>query len=167
MIKGPDFIKAVDAFMIAKKSLVGVEAPQWAQARDEYKYCLKLPIEENDELSGQKLLIQADPTKDELVFSAGILFLDRCVDRIDIDKNDSHFNNWHPSLPTVVEGSHWHSWELNKNEFKKLAHFKKLRYASEFREAKQFDAILRWYCQGRNIELGAHGILFPERGGLL
>lgn len=167
MIKGPEFIRAVDAFMAAPKSLVGAKTPQWVQARDDYKYCLKLPIEENDELSGQKLLIQADPTKDDLVFSIGILFLERCVCRVDFDKGDHHFNHWHSSLPPVAKGSHWHSWELNKNQFRKIGHFKKLHYASEFREAKQFDATLRWYCQERNIELGAHGIFFPEKGGLL
>lgn len=167
-IRGPDFIKAVDAFMAAPKSLAGASDPQWVRSeRDAYRSCLKLPIEVDDEISGQKLLIQADPTKDALVFSVGILFLDRCICRIDFDKGDSHFNHWHASLPNVVQGSHWHSWELNKGEFRKLAHFKKLRYASEFTAAKQFDATLRWYCQERNIQLGAHGIEFPGRESLL
>ena len=168
MIKGPEFIKAVDAFIAAPKSLAGADDPQWVRSeRDIYKFCLKLPIEVDDELSGQKLLIQADPTKDDLVFSVGILFLERCICRIDFDKGDAHFNHWHPALPHVAEGSHWHSWELNKNDFKKLGHYKKLRYASEFRAAKQFDATLRWYCQERNIDLGAQGIDFPEKGGLI
>lgn len=168
MIKGADFIKAVDAFMASPKSLIGVTDPQWAlSGRDAYRKCLKLPIEVNDEISGQKLLIQADPTKDDLVFSVGIIFLERCVCRIDFDNRDRHFNHFHVALPHVVAGPHWHSWELNRGDFKKLGHFKKLRYASGFTAAKQFDATLRWYCQERNIQLGAHGIEFPGKDGLL
>lgn len=169
MIKGPEFIKAVDAFMPLPKAVRGEVDAKWKPARqgEPNKVELKLPIEANGELSGFQLLIAADPGQERLVFCVGILFLERSVCRLDFDDLDSHFNHHHPALPHHAVGSHWHPWELNRPLFKKLEQFKRLLYCEEFREAKRFEASVRWYCGKRQIALGNLNLEFPPKASLL
>ena len=170
MIKGPEFIRAVDAFMPMEKAIGGLEALSWRPARqgEAHKVCVKLPLEVDGEFREEhRLLLSADPDQDRLVFSVGILFMDWCVCRLDFDEFDSHGNHWHPTLPSRVKGPHWHSWELNRPLFKKLGNFKRLEYAEPFTAARRFDATLRWYCAERRIHIGGNEIPFPPRGGLL
>ena len=169
MIKGTEFIKAVDAFMPLPKIAMGGPALSWKPARqgEPNKVEVKLPIEANGELSGFQLFIAADPGQERLVFCVGILFLDRCVCRLDFDDFDSHFNWNHPALPSHSIGSHWHPWELNFPLFKKLDQFEKLLYSEEFREAKRFEASVRWYCGKRRIALGDIDLSFTRKASLL
>lgn len=169
MIKGPDFIKAVDAFMPLPKIAMGGPVLSWKPARqgEPNKVEVKLPIEANGELSGFQLLIAADPGQERLVFCVGILFLDRAVCRLDFDELDSHFNHHHPALPRHVVGSHFHPWELNSPLFKKLEQFKRLLYCEAFHEAKRFEASVRWYCGKRRIALGNLDLTFPPKASLL
>lgn len=169
MIKGPDFIKAVDAFMPLPKIALGGPVLKWQAARqgEPNKVEVKLPIEANGELSGFQLFIAADPGQVRPVFGVGILFLDRCVCRLDFDDLDAHFNRHHPALPAYSIGPHWHSWELNWPLFKKLEQFERLLYSEEFREAKRFEASVRWYCGKRQIALGDMDLTFPPKANLL
>ena len=169
MIKGPDYIKAVDAFMPLPKIAMGGPVLGWKPARqgDPNKVEVKLPLEANGELSGFQLVITADPGQERLVFGVGVVFLDRSICRLDFDDLDSHFNWHHPALPSHSIGSHWHSWELNWPLFKKLDQFEKLLYSEEFREAKRFEASVRWYCGKRRIALGDLDLSFPPKASLL
>ncbi len=168
MSKGSDFIVAVDAFMAAPKGLLGIQSPVWQPSRDAYAVRLKLPIEIGGELSGQHLVIDACPNHDPRRFHIGIQFADRVVCRLDYDPRATHSNDWAPTMEPFVRGPHWHSWELNRQEFKALGvQPKKLKLAVAFTQAREFDACLRWYCNARNIVLGAHSITYPERGLLL
>lgn len=169
MGRAADFVKAVDAFVAAPKTLVlGNTAPQWQPARDVYATRLKLPLEIEGEQRGQHLLIDAFPDHRPRVFCIGLLFAEHMVCRLDFDPPRVHSNGWHTALPSVVHGPHWHSWELNRPTVKNVGKFLELPYASEFTEAREFDAVLRWYCTERNIlEIGAHGIEFPPPEKLL
>lgn len=168
MAKGDQLAQAVDAFMAAPKTLHGTRAPEWSRARDSYAVRLKLPIELAGELSGQHLLIEAFPDRNPILFTIGLLFNERCVCRVDYDTAATHSNNWAPGLPPFVQGPHWHSWELNRDELRKRpSQYLRLPYAIEFTQARAFDACLRWYCDTRNITLGPHGIDYPHKSFLL
>ncbi|ALR08231.2 hypothetical protein XFFB_02065 [Xylella fastidiosa] len=168
MAQNSDFIKAVDAFMQAPKILHGTSKPVWESARNIYAARMKLPIEVAGELHGPHINIDAYPDHRPRKFTIGILFADRFVCRLDYDPGATHSNKWRSGLPPFVKGPHWHSWELNRKEFiKPDPHFPRLPYAIGFTKARHFDSCLRWYCQARNIHLGAHEIEFPYSGLLI
>lgn len=162
MGKATQFVKAVDAFVAAAKTLVvGNVPPKWQRARDDDGLRLQLPLEIDGEQFGQQLTIDAFPDRKPKMFCLGLLFAEHMIDRLDFDPSATHGNGWHSSLPAVVAGPHWHSWELNKDTVKAVGRFLPLPYADTFVGAKEFDAVLRWYCHTRNISIGAHGIDFP------
>ncbi|WP_143703979.1 MULTISPECIES: hypothetical protein [Luteimonas] len=159
---GNAFIAAVDEFMAAPKELRGKFNPRWQAARDSYGLRLKLPIEIDGELPGQTLAIDAYPGRDLLLFNISLIVENRCVCRLDYDLEAIHDNRWASHVPGAVMGPHWHSWEVNRENFRKLSSYPvRLHHAIPYDEARAFDASLRWYCQERNIDLGAHSIIFP------
>jgi hypothetical protein len=167
MLGKVEFIAAVDAFMLAQKTLAGVDTPlTWQRARDDDARRDKIPIQVNGEQHDQFLMIDSFPEHDSLKFCVGIMFSDYVVCRLDFDLDDVHGNNHAPELPLLVIGPHWHSWELNRNTIT-LGHLFHLSNALEFHDARQFDATLRWYCAQRNIVLGAHAIELPLAERLL
>ena len=169
------FVQAVDAFMAANKVLVlGNSAPQWQQARDNAAKRLKMPLEVNDEQHGQFLLIDSFPNHQSLRFHLAIIFDNpaapadhgQVVCRLDFHHEAIHSNGFGQSVPELVRGPHWHSWELNRHTIKRIDRHFDLHLAEEFTQARQFDAALRWYCKERNIQLGAHQIELPLPGDL-
>lgn len=164
---GEAFIAAVDALMGAPKTLQGVMNPRWQESRDAYAIRLKLPIQVGDEMTGQFLMIDAFPDRQHLQFTIALLVEGRAVCRLDYDPEVIHDNGWADGLPGMVKGPHWHSWEVNRDAFRKLSsHPVRLQRAIPFTQARAFDACLRWYCQERNIALGAHAIDFPASATL-
>jgi hypothetical protein len=168
MGKTSQFVKAVDAFVAVPKTLVLGNTPiVWQRARDDDALRLQLPLEVNGEQFGEQLTIDAFPDRRPRMFNLGLMFGVHMVDRLDFDPSSTHGNNWNSALPIVVAGPHWHSWELNRGTVRNVNKFIPLPYADTFSEAKEFDAVLRWYCQARNIQIGAHGIDFPAPGRLI
>lgn len=168
MTKTADFVKAADAVVAADKTLVfGNVGPKWERSRDEYATRLKLPIEIDGEQFGHHLLIDAFPEHNPRKFCIGLLFADHMIDRLDFDPLATHSNGWHSALQNVIKGPHWHSWELNRPTVKTVGRFLELPFADEFKDAREFDATLRWYCTKRRVALGAHGAEFPAPGRLI
>ncbi|MBS0566093.1 MAG: hypothetical protein JSS59_01605 [Proteobacteria bacterium] len=167
MLGKVEFVAAVDAFMLAQKTLAGVDAPlTWQRARDDDARRVKIPIQVDGEQHDQYLLIDAFPEHESLKFCVAIMFSEYVVCRLDFDLEVVHGNNHSHELPLLVVGPHWHSWELNRTTIE-LGHRFHLPNALEFHEARQFDATLRWYCAQRHIALGAHKIELPHAERLL
>lgn len=98
----------------------------------------------------------------------GLLFSERIVCRLDYDPGATHDNKWRNGLAPQISGPHWHSWEVNREDFRKIgSQLPRLPYAIEFTQARAFDACLRWYCSERNVLLGAHNIDFPHSSILI
>jgi hypothetical protein len=161
------FVEEVDAVLAVKKDLLGAEAPIWRPGRDVSEKRLKLPLSIDGEQFGQNLVIQAYPDYPTLKFRLGIECLGKIVCRIDY-ADETHGNNLAPhSLPILVHGPHWHPWELNRSHAGSILSYDSLPYAVHFKEARRFDATLRWYCAKRHINLDEHGITFPPKERLL
>src|SRR5690348_16517069 len=164
----PQIIQGIDEFIAANKDLVmGQGAPTWQAGRDDGSKRLKIPIELNGELSGHYMHIEAYPEHQTLKFCLGLIVNERMVDRLDFDLEGGHTNGFGAAVPNVVDGPHWHSWELNRHTIKRKDHFWELPYAAAFETAVRFDASLRWYCAERHIVLGAHDIELPAPERLL
>lgn len=163
------FKLAVDAFVSARKTPVFGNTPLvWQVARDVYGYRLKLPVEIGGEQHpGQFLLIDAFPDRKPHEFMIMLLFADHAVCRLDFEPTAVHGNPMSAPVQTIVRGPHWHSWELNRDRVKIISgkHFD-LPVAISVTGPRNFDDALRFYCQERNIELGAHPIQFPYPGQL-
>lgn len=166
MAKGSPFQQAADKLIADQKLLVGVDDPEWQPGRDPGSQRLKLPLQVNGEQIGAQLEIKAFPARNQPWFCVGVLFGEMCIDRLDVQQTD-HANPAGFGLRRLVNGPHWHSWELNRHQFSNAKNFKTLHLASEFTETRQFDAALRWYCKQRNIVLGLHGIAMPHPVDLL
>lgn len=169
MLSVAAFARAVDAFIEAPKvAIVGNSPPTWQWPRNQTFQRIKLPIEIDGEMAGSHLFVDAYRPAPAEKFSVGIMFMDEhVVDRLDYWLEDGHTNGLHPynaALPIEIQGPHWHSWELNKKTFKQIGNWLKFPYASPFDAARQFDAILRWYCAERQIAIGAHQISLPDPG---
>lgn len=162
-------LQAVDAYVAAHKTLVFGNAPLvWQDARDTYARRLKLPIEiGGEQYPGQYLLIDAFPDKKPQEFIVMLLFNDHTICRLDFEPTAVHGNPMNAPVPSVVQGPHWHSWALNRPHVKIVSgkHFD-LPVAISITGPRNFDDALRFYCQGNNIELGAHPIEFPHPGQL-
>ena len=166
-----EFVTVVDRVIVAPKKLVGAERPRWQAGRTQEEQRLKLPLEIDGEQRGQFLVIMAFPNYEPSpMFNIAFECCDKVVCRLDFDLDSVHGNNLRPrpqSLPALVHGPHWHSWELNRGEVRSILVYDKMPYAEPFTEAQKFDAVLRWYCGKRNIALGRHGLEFPMRSRLL
>ena len=161
---------AVDLYVSAHKTLVFGNAPLvWREARDDYAYRLKLPIEiGGEQCPGQFLLIDAFPDRRPCEFTIMLLFADHTVCRLDYEPSGVHTNPMNAAAPSIVRGPHWHAWELNRPHVKIVSgkHFA-LPVAVEVAGPRNFDDALRFYCQQRRIDLGAHPIEFPYPGQLI
>lgn len=164
-----DFVRAVDLFMEAPKSLYGIDIPQWRPGRqDAGEYKLKLPIEVDGQFSGQFLTILAYPNEDQQpAFKIFTEYESHCVCRMDYVLDHTHGNNWvemrEQGLPLEIDGPHWHKWEINRRAVNASEFPFKLPNAQPISPYRTFDDALRWYCGERNIQLGAHGIYLPGR----
>ena len=76
-----EFIAAVTAFLVADKTLAGVDMPpQWMPSRTRPEQCIKIPIELDGVQYGQQLVIVAPSARADfsisIVHSVGVVRLD-------------------------------------------------------------------------------------------
>jgi hypothetical protein len=166
-----NFVEMVDRVLRAPKQIIGAERPVWQMGRDQSERRLKLPLELSGEQHGIFLIIMAFPNHEPSPkFHIAIECCDKVVDRVDFELDAVHGNNLTPrpaGVPALVHGPHWHAWELNRGETRSMLDYDRMRHAKPFTEAQKFDAVLRYYCTNRNIEIGRHGIELPPRSRLL
>lgn len=167
-------IAAIDAFMLADKYPVGVDSPPSLEEGRELgtgELTVKFPLEINGEIGDQKLIITACPNSANLIFSILITF-EPTICRIDFDESVIHVNSHAigtDDIDSIVKGSHYHSWELNKRFFTHSS--KTIDLHNEIpleTNIRQFESALRWFCDENRIILGHdHRVEFPERTLLL
>lgn len=164
------FINDVDAFLTKRKLLSGVLEPaSWVPSRDVSERETRLPIEVDNEMYGQQLVIVSRPTRPTMDFSVCLLH-GVCVCRLDFDITGGHTNSLltRDTLPMVVQGPHFHRWDHNKRFVEDDLRLPRLQNAESLPQTiHTFDSALRWFCDSTNIELPhGHGIELPL-GGLI
>jgi hypothetical protein len=99
-----------------------------------------------------------------MMFRIGIQFDEKMVCRLDYELDATHGNDLGSGMAELmIQGPHWHAWELNRHSVSSVLHHDRLRNAVRYTAARRFDAALRWYCGERHISLGHHGIELPRR----
>lgn len=153
-----NFRDLIDAFMAAKKSMVGEaswnKGPRY-ETEGQQRYLQTLQI--NGETSPVKLLVDKYPFQFGLKFSIGFVCQVEIV-RLDYGKLVHHVN--HDRLPQGVpfgriDGPHIHSWLPNRSLFS-LNHFPdELYWAVPIpQNVKGFPNTFRWICGEHNVECG-------------
>jgi len=165
------FIAAVDKFMSLDKRLVGAdEIMSWQPGREPDTYFLKLPLEVDGEQMGQSLFVKAYPLHPTQRFSIGIIF-EPTICRLDFWLEGIHSNGLTATsegLSALINGSHYHPWEINKGCVESPNKLFKLQKAVPFTDARQFDSALRWFCGENKILLPPkHTIELPLRTRLI
>lgn len=166
-------VNAIDAFMSANKFLAGIDSPMnWQPGRElgSDEYIVKIPIEVNSEISGQKLIVNSYPNAETMKFSILISF-EPAICRLDWDVGAIHINSHatnEENISPTIHGVHYHPWELNKRFFTHSSRSIKLHNAIEFDQGiQQFDSSLRWFCDKNRITLPHnHRIELPRNGDL-
>jgi len=116
---------------------------------------MKYPLEIEGELRGAQLMVVSFPRERNLKFRLGILF-PAMICRLDYT-DETHPNSisgiLRRAVPYAVTGPHYHSWPLNRRFFHGVTVPQRLHDAVPYNEpGRTFDAILRWFCAGTNIE---------------
>lgn len=158
-----EFIRSVDTFIASLKvPMFGVGPTLWQPARDAYGLRVKVPLEVGGEIRpGQHLIIDAYPDRRPHEYTIGITFADLMVARLDFEPTAVHRNPPGAPVPGFVEGAHLHSWELNRSHVRLQNFHSRPPVAESFTDARQFDAVLRWFGSHYRINLGAHPVAFP------
>lgn len=167
-------VAAIAAFMAAEKIPIGVDVPQvWQPGRElgSGEYTVKIPLEINGEIGDQKLIINSTPNAETLKFCVLISF-EPAVCRLDYDEGDVHLNSHaigEDSIDPLVQGPHYHPWELNQRFFTHSSKAIELHNAVPFEEnIRQFDSALRWFCAKNKVILPHdHRIELPPKSMLL
>lgn len=168
----PKYIATVDRLMEAEKTLVGFDQPEWKPGRDQTTLSLKLPIEVGGELPPSTMFfIEANPHSRFMSFAMGLVVM-YCVCRLDYGNEASHLNGVgkvRGQLAPIIYGPHYHPWAINKRFVTSLATAFNLGLAEPFdSDARNFDAILRWFCGTNRIVLPHnHRIALPDPFTLL
>jgi hypothetical protein len=148
------FIQEVDALMRVDKVLIGGESVSWVPGRDDEEWQIKLPLEIEGEQFGHQLVLTANPTEGVGWFSIGLMH-GVGVDRLDIvGPYEAHRNPYDAlgrKIPTLLYGSHFHRWELNKQFVDSAAKLQRLPMAEPYSESEKLMSALRWYAGERNI----------------
>lgn len=164
-------VSAIDAFMCANKILIGVDSPMnWQPGRElgSNEFTVKIPIEVNGEISGQKLIINSYPNVDPIKFNILISF-ESAICRLDWDEGAIHSNSHATdgeNINPIIRGVHYHPWGLNKRFFTHSSRVIELHNAIEYgQNIHQFDSALRWFCDENKITLSHnHRIELPKKG---
>lgn len=146
-------IQQVDSFFAKQKQVIGFTNFIWQPGNAEYKKTVKFPIEVDSVQYGENLIINAHTNtkgKYSILISHEFSYC-----RLDITPNEEiHNNGFNPyNLPHHISGSHFHSWELNKNHIANFNKLSKLQYAEKFNETTKLMSALRWFCAKTNISL--------------
>jgi len=149
-------VAILDAFMAERKRIVRPDRQgTWLPGmNNDDERQLSWPLEvDGEQLPDASLMIIGYPRETVLCFRLQIL-CPAAVCRLDF--TDETHGNPLPlleDLPALVQGPHWHSWPINRLFFFQFDHPVRLRNAVPFDGAgRQFDAILRWFCQENNID---------------
>ncbi len=167
-----EFIKTVDALMGAEKVLVtGYDLIEWVEGRDStLEKCIKFPLEVGGVQSGARLELIAFPYHEILKFSISIIF-GTSICRLDFDDSDTHQNNLRTpqdNIPLLIQGTHFHSWELNRRLVVSPAALLKLKNAEPITNLRAFMPSLRWFFKRTNIVFPFDlSIDLPEKEKLL
>lgn len=166
-----EFVRYVDAFLSARKTLVGADEPLiWGQTRTTEGKRLRLPLLMDGEARGESLVLDVFPDRNPPTYHLMVV-IEPTVCRVDYDPGAVHPNDvFGPiSLPVQVEGPHYHSWPVNRYRFKTASYAVPLGNAVLLPKAPMsFDNVLRWFCTDNNIELPPkHTIELPPRTKLL
>lgn len=167
-----EFLKALDAFFGAKKTILGADQPYaWVAGWSQWERKAKFPIEVGGEApDGARFEVIGFPQERELKFRLSLCW-NSAICRLDYT-DEAHPNTFcrdDDGVPPSVSGPHYHSWRANRRFFKGVSTAPQLHNAEPFATRGSFDSILRWFCAEVNIEplKGSHLICLPPREKLL
>jgi hypothetical protein len=170
MAQIPDLLEALDSFVRLRKRLLGTDGPvSWVDGHNRFERRTVFPIELDGELLvGARLEVTSvqrgrGQFRLSLCYNAAIARLDHT--------DETHANTLKKdevSVPSLVTGPHYHSWQLNRRFFRGLSKAPELGLAEPFASRGNFDSNLRWFCEELNIDQpdGRHVIELPRREGL-
>lgn len=173
MATAAEYLAALDSFMAAEKVIQGADQPvMWSEGYSRFERQATFPLEyEGEQQKGVHLLVVSFPNEAALKFRLSLCF-HAALSRLD------YTDEYHPNslrvdedaVPAVVNGPHYHSWQVNRRFFRSATAAVELRNALPFvSQARTFEAILRWYCEEtRIVGLGpGHRIELPRRETLV
>jgi hypothetical protein len=167
-----DLVKAINAFVGAKKVILGADAAYtWGSGYSQFERRAIFPIGIEGESPEQaRLEVVGFPQSQEVKFRLSLCW-NAAICRLDFT-DETHTNTLRQhgdNIPYSVTGPHYHSWPLNKRFFQGAVSVVKLHNAEPFTMRANFDSVLRWFCHDVNIDQpsGRHMIGLPPRDRLL
>lgn len=162
------FIQEVDRLLSVRKDLVGGDRAAWNPGREPNEVQIKLPLEVNGEQHGPGVVLTAFPSEAGK-FSISLVH-HVAVARLDVTRFEAHSNPLDAlgrRIKTLIHGSHFHRWELNKQYVEAFGKLQRLHMAEPYEGSEKFMAALRWFCgelkiivpHDVNIELPPYGML--------
>jgi hypothetical protein len=145
MAQIPDLLEALDSFVRLRKRLLGTDGPvSWVDGHNRFERRTVFPIELDGELLvGARLEVTSvqrgrGQFRLSLCYNAAIARLDHT--------DETHANTLKKdevSVPSLVTGPHYHSWQLNRRFFRGLSKAPELGLAEPFASRGNFDSNLR------------------------
>jgi hypothetical protein len=167
-----ELLNAIEAFLQAPKTIVGVGEPfNWVAGYNQYEKRAVFPLEVAGELPPPARLEivgfpqMAGQFRITLCYNAAICRLDHTAEAPHINSEAIQEDE----VPYSVEGHHIHPWSKNRRFFKGASIAPRLHNAIPFVSQGSFDSNLRWFCAQHNIEQPPRGhlIALPARDILI
>lgn len=159
---GDDVRNDVDLFIASQKEIAGF--PIWVLDHRYGEQICVAPLLINGEIVG-KLELNAYPREQQPSYRILLIFMDRCICRLDNREADGpHYNHVDrpPGLPSgPIFSQHVHIWEDNRRFARYNSIPDRLPNAREMDPIiRSFDSALRWFCNEFRIEIA--GIDLPD-----
>lgn len=152
----PDVRSLVDRYLAGTKRLLMTRGAWQPEARAGV-YRRSIPIATEGEVLGH-VELKAYPRDRQPAFRIVLIFLDRCIARLDSVPTDGpHYNSF--NRPRDLEagpvvGPHFHSWPDNCRFGTMSALPERLLNARPLRpKIRSYDAAFRWFCAEHNIDM--------------
>lgn len=150
-----EFLQEVDNLLGVQKQIAGTGQLTWQDGRSNGSKCVKIPLEIGGIQYGAQLVVIAYPQEQER-FS--ILIVHQiAVCRLDVVDDGEIHGNFQAlpgdEIPSLVNGPHFHEWQLNRRLVEGSNRLQKLPLAKPFDQTRNYEAALRWFCAQTKIDI--------------
>lgn len=157
-----DLREDVDAFLSTTKEIGAF--PGWFSDPKTGEYRCATPLLVDGEIVG-RLEIQAYPNEPQPSYRIVLIFMEKCVCRLDCrDADGPHYNDQNRPAGMVlgpIFGQHVHFWSDNRRFAGYNSLPDRLRNARELQPAiKAYDSSFRWFCSEFSIDIA--GLQLPQ-----
>lgn len=150
-----EFLQEVDNLLGVQKQIAGTGQLIWQDGRSNGSKCVKIPLEIDGIQYGAQLVVIAYPQEPGR-FS--ILIVHQiAVCRLDVVDDGEIHGNFQAlpadGIPGLVNGPHFHEWQLNRRLIEGSNRLQKLPLARPFDQTRSYEAALRWFCAQTRVDI--------------